>query len=553
MIRSYGTLSPSGVATPTGSHPPPHVQAQAFSLNQNNALCLPVVSADNKLVWVHSDSIAQEVAHAVDILHGAFGVFPYPTPKEMATLAWRCSLHLDQVRVWFMLQRLHYGISWDCADIRQVRKTLLGSGRRRPAAVEDDHQVAREQEEEEEEEETAAAAVEDDRQVVREQEQQEEEEEEAAVEDDRQVVREQEQEEEEEEAAAVEDDRQVVREEEEEQEEEEAAAREGVLEEAGERGSSRGSRLCAKKRARGVCTGKGEESEGRGGGSGETGIRLEVGGEEEEEEEADQGQEGRVETSGRPRKRKRGERKKGKTAKKRTREGKADKTSAGEKGEGARVRKDSQAEEEDPPPGKSEDNASADGDRAQPTGNSEKLAGRKADSTATVSGDDDGVAHGNDSAHGNASALGDPALCGSKAKRPAARAKSKTKAQLDQLHRAFLACQYPNRRDYDQLSARTGLHRSDLTQWFCDTRYFVKSGQPRWMTPREKQRILGRLRQRQRMRHLMTVEAAADREVADDPGAEEEEEEEEAAAQEEEENEEEEQEDQGQDGETCRM
>ncbi|KAG7269617.1 hypothetical protein CRUP_005175 [Coryphaenoides rupestris] len=133
------------VATPTGSAST-HIQRQNFSLNQQpSVLCLPVLCADHKLAWVHSGSIAQELSHADDVLLGAFGVFPYPTPRDLATLARRCSLHVDQVRVWFMVQRLCYGISWDGGQIRYVRNRLLGSGRRGPpAAGEDNRQVAKE-------------------------------------------------------------------------------------------------------------------------------------------------------------------------------------------------------------------------------------------------------------------------------------------------------------------------------------------------------------------------------------------------------------------------
>jgi len=142
------------VATPTGSASA-HIQRQNFSLNQQpSVLCLPVLCADHKLAWVHPCSIAQELSHADEVLRGAFGVFPYPTPKDLATLACLCSLHMDQVRVWFMVRRLCYGISWDGGQIRYVRNRLLGSGRRGPAAAgEDDRQVTKDEEEEEEEEE----------------------------------------------------------------------------------------------------------------------------------------------------------------------------------------------------------------------------------------------------------------------------------------------------------------------------------------------------------------------------------------------------------------
>ncbi|XP_059891669.1 collagen alpha-1(II) chain-like [Gadus macrocephalus] len=615
------SLSPCRVATPAGSPLPSLTQAQAFSLNKNSTLCLPVFSADNKLLWVHSNSITKEVAHAADTLDGAFEVFPYPKREEMAKLARRCSLHVDHVRVWFMFQRLHYGISWDYADICTVRRRLLGPGRRRSAKAavvvggEDDPQAVREEKEEAKEEEEAAA-----REDVLEEagergssersgscvkmgargvatEKGEEGEgrgggsgetgestasptpppvssvrrpygrprrllgpgrrrparaSKAAVvvgEDDPQAVREQVEEKEEE------------AEKEEEEEEEEAAAREEVLEEAGERGSSEGSGSCVKMGARGVATEKGEEGEGRGGGSGETGVRVEVGGEEEE-----QGQEGRVETPGRPCKRKLGE------------ENEKGKKSARGKGDMARVRKGAKSTEEDPPKRKDGEPGRVEGGMALltnqepvpestasptpppvpsvrgpcgrhskkkkkttpfdllpkvevseiplaskgprgPPGAGENHAGRKADSTATVSGDHDGVdgvTPGNGSAHGNTSALGDLGTSKAKARPPDAKPKNKTK---EQLRRAFLFCQYPNPCDYDWLSEWTGLQRSRLTQWFGDTRYEMKNSKPRWITPGDQQRVLARMRQRQRMKHLSTGEAGAGREAASGPGA----------------------------------
>ncbi|CAL8236890.1 unnamed protein product [Arctogadus glacialis] len=154
-----------------------------------------------------------------------------------------------------------------------------------------------------------------------------------------------------------------------------------------------------------------------------------------------------------------------------------------------------------------------------PPGAGENHAGRKADSTATVSGDDDGVdgvAPGNGSAHGNTSALGDLGTSKAKASPPDAKPKNKTKTK-EQLRRAFLACQYPNPCDYDWLSEWTGLQRTQLIQWFGDTRYDMKNTKPRWITPGDQQRVLARMRQRQRMKHLSTGEAGAGREAASEP------------------------------------
>eukprot|EP00064_Thunnus_orientalis_P018170 superscaffoldBa00004094_g18262 len=92
----------------------------AFNLNQSSAVCLPLVSESRRLIWVNSNQINLQLDSAAE-LDKAFDRFPYLTQKQTAELAQRCSLHPDQVKVWFMLQRLRYGISWDYKDIREVR------------------------------------------------------------------------------------------------------------------------------------------------------------------------------------------------------------------------------------------------------------------------------------------------------------------------------------------------------------------------------------------------------------------------------------------------
>ncbi|KAG7241569.1 hypothetical protein INR49_025489 [Caranx melampygus] len=101
----------------------------AFSKNQNSALCLPLVTESNKLVWVHSSQISSQVNGAGELLK-AFDRSPYLTKKETAALAQRCSLPADQVKVWFMVQRLRYGISWDYEDIRGVQRKFKSSQRK---------------------------------------------------------------------------------------------------------------------------------------------------------------------------------------------------------------------------------------------------------------------------------------------------------------------------------------------------------------------------------------------------------------------------------------
>ncbi|XP_035639623.1 zinc fingers and homeoboxes protein 1-like isoform X3 [Oncorhynchus keta] len=108
----------AGTASPYNLAPAP------FGLNQNHVVCLPLVSEHLKLLWACSDQ-TQEL-DGVTYLIEAFNVFPYPTLGETASLAQSCSLHLDQVRVWFMVQRLRYGISWDAEEICMARCKMCG-------------------------------------------------------------------------------------------------------------------------------------------------------------------------------------------------------------------------------------------------------------------------------------------------------------------------------------------------------------------------------------------------------------------------------------------
>ncbi|XP_060791261.1 homeobox and leucine zipper encoding b isoform X2 [Neoarius graeffei] len=92
------------------------------SLNQTHLVCLPLVSEGLKLVWVRSEQIKE--LDAVSELVEAFNAFPYPTEQEASALARRCSLSPERVKVWFMMQRVRYGISWADDDIRQTRLKL---------------------------------------------------------------------------------------------------------------------------------------------------------------------------------------------------------------------------------------------------------------------------------------------------------------------------------------------------------------------------------------------------------------------------------------------
>ncbi|AWO97478.1 putative homeobox and leucine zipper protein Homez-like [Scophthalmus maximus] len=90
----------------------------AFSMNQYSAVVLPIVSGSQTLTWVHSNQIDLQLDGAAE-LDKAFDSFPYLTRKQTARLAQRCSLHQDEVKVWFMVQRLRYGISWEYEDIQE--------------------------------------------------------------------------------------------------------------------------------------------------------------------------------------------------------------------------------------------------------------------------------------------------------------------------------------------------------------------------------------------------------------------------------------------------
>ncbi|XP_006036565.1 homeobox and leucine zipper protein Homez [Alligator sinensis] len=58
--------------------------------------------------------------------------------------------------------------------------------------------------------------------------------------------------------------------------------------------------------------------------------------------------------------------------------------------------------------------------------------------------------------------------------------KRKTKEQLAMLKSFFLRCQWAQREDYLWLEQVTGLPRTEIIQWFGDTRYALKHGQLKW-------------------------------------------------------------------------
>jgi len=94
----------------------------SFTTNHNSVVCLPLVSEGLKLVWTQSDQTRE--LDTISELIQAFNLFPYPSSREVSTLARVCALPLDKVKVWFMVQRIKYGISWSSEEIEETRRKL---------------------------------------------------------------------------------------------------------------------------------------------------------------------------------------------------------------------------------------------------------------------------------------------------------------------------------------------------------------------------------------------------------------------------------------------
>ncbi|XP_061106756.1 homeobox and leucine zipper encoding b [Conger conger] len=131
--REGGAGPREGGAGPEGISP----DSDCGGHNRTKLVCLPLVADGLKLVWTRSDQTRE--LDGVPPLVQAFNAFPYPSPGELAGLARGCGLPLDSVRVWFMVQRVRYGISWAAEEIEETRRKLAALHRR-------------EEEEEEEEE-----------------------------------------------------------------------------------------------------------------------------------------------------------------------------------------------------------------------------------------------------------------------------------------------------------------------------------------------------------------------------------------------------------------
>lgn len=94
----------------------------SFTTNHNSVVCLPLVSEGLKLVWTQSDQTRE--LDTIPELVQAFNLFPYPSSREVSALARVCALPLDKVKVWFMVQRIKYGISWSSEEIEETRRKL---------------------------------------------------------------------------------------------------------------------------------------------------------------------------------------------------------------------------------------------------------------------------------------------------------------------------------------------------------------------------------------------------------------------------------------------
>ncbi|XP_037536991.1 homeobox and leucine zipper encoding b [Nematolebias whitei] len=128
QLAEGGHISPRQKTPDAGTQSSSNVEMPCGKEGTNTPVCLPLLSESKRLLWVHSNQIVLP-ADLVAELDKAFDRFPYLTRKQNALLAQRCSLHPDQVKVWFMAQRLQYGISWDVKDICDVRNKFRSSAK----------------------------------------------------------------------------------------------------------------------------------------------------------------------------------------------------------------------------------------------------------------------------------------------------------------------------------------------------------------------------------------------------------------------------------------
>ncbi|CAI5669184.1 unnamed protein product [Oreochromis niloticus] len=396
----------------------------ANGMNQSSVVCFPLISESRKFVWVHSHQIDSQI-HGAAELDKAFDRFPYLTHRQTAELAESCHLHPDQVKAWFMAQRLHYGISWDYEDIREVQRKFNSS-----------------QEKKELQDGTEREVMEDGR------------------------------------------------------EKRKVKATGGNAKGRGVRGDS---------------------------------VKV------NEQLKRDMKKEQPVKekkSSTQKRKRTTAAEKMGKKIVKRDEEEMMDKVESGgekcpkcrgRKRKKPRVNKSCMQEESNAPPAPSSllsPQAETQTSDASPApDNQTHLLQRAGDPRSTIDGDFRGEKEikGADLQaeldHSvfitdidklkalievkNSPSSADPAAT--------TRLHCKTPAQLAMMKMAFLQCQYPDKQQYSRLARLVGVPRLAVVQWFCDMRYFIKRGRPRWMNEEQRHQVLGNVMYQQYMNTMTKV------------------------------------------------
>lgn len=396
----------------------------ANGMNQSSVVCFPLISESRKFVWVHSHQIDSQI-HGAAELDKAFDRFPYLTHRQTAELAESCHLHPDQVKAWFMAQRLHYGISWDYEDIREVQRKFNSS-----------------QEKKELQDGTEREVMEDRR------------------------------------------------------EKRKVKATGGNAKGRGVRGDS---------------------------------VKV------NEQLKRDMKKEQPVKekkSSTQKRKRTTAAEKMGKKIVKRDEEEMMDKVESGgekcpkcrgRKRKKPRVNKSCMQEESNAPPAPSSllgPQAETQTSDASPApDNQTHLLQRAGDPRSTIDGDFRGKKEikGADLQaeldHSvfitdidklkalievkNSPSSADPAAT--------TRLHCKTPAQLAMMKMAFLQCQYPDKQQYSRLARLVGVPRLAVVQWFCDMRYFIKRGRPRWMNEEQHHQVLGNVMYQQCMNTMTKV------------------------------------------------
>lgn len=97
-------------------------EPEGYTMNLNTIMCLPPTSEDLRLVWALVDQ-ASDLDDNKQLIE-SFNKFPYPTITEISVLCVSFGLQVDKVKVWFMAQRVKYGISWSPEEIIEARSKL---------------------------------------------------------------------------------------------------------------------------------------------------------------------------------------------------------------------------------------------------------------------------------------------------------------------------------------------------------------------------------------------------------------------------------------------